>query len=39
MKKIELMEERDHMRERTAQDAAEQDELDEVASRMGARSA
>ena len=39
MKKIELMEERDHMRERTAQDAAEQDELDEVAGRMGARSA
>ena len=39
MKKIELMEERDHMRERTAQDAAEPDELAEVASRMGARSA
>ena len=39
MKKIELMEERDHMRERTAQAAAEQDELDEVAGRMGARSA
>ena len=39
MKKIELMEERDHMRERTAQDAAEQDELDEVAGRIGFRSA
>jgi flagellar biosynthesis chaperone FliJ len=33
MKKIELLEERDQMRERTAQDAAEQDTLDEVASR------
>ena len=39
MKKIELMEERDQMRERTAQDAAEQDELDEVAGRIGFRSA
>ncbi|MCM5557769.1 flagellar export protein FliJ [Pleomorphomonas sp. JP5] len=33
MKKIELLEERDHMREKTAQDAAEQDALDEVAAR------
>lgn len=39
MKKIELMEERDHMRERTAQDAAEQEELDEVAGRIGFKSA
>lgn len=31
MKKIELLEERDQMREKTAQDAAEQDALDEVA--------
>lgn len=33
MKKIELLEERDQIRERTAQDAAEQAELDEVAAR------
>ena len=33
MKKIELLEERDQLRERTAQDAAEQDALDEVAAR------
>ena len=33
MKKIELLEERDQMREKTAQDAAEQDALDEVAAR------
>lgn len=33
MKKIELLEERDQMREKSAQDAAEQDTLDEVASR------
>lgn len=39
MKKIELMEERDQMREKTAQDAAEQDELDEVAGRIGYKSA
>jgi flagellar export protein FliJ len=37
MKKIELMEERDQMREKTAQDAAEQDELDEVAGRLSYR--
>jgi flagellar export protein FliJ len=33
MKKIELLEERDQLRERSAQDAAEQDALDEVAAR------
>ncbi len=33
MKKIELLEERDQMREKSAQDAAEQDALDEVAGR------
>ncbi|WP_370676898.1 flagellar export protein FliJ [Pleomorphomonas sp. PLEO] len=33
MKKIELLEERDQMREKTVQDAAEQDALDEVAAR------
>jgi flagellar export protein FliJ len=33
MKKIELLEERDQMREKSAQDAAEQDALDEVAAR------
>lgn len=33
MKKIELLEERDQMREKTAQDVAEQDVLDEVAAR------
>jgi flagellar export protein FliJ len=33
MKKIELLEERDQMREKTAQDVAEQDALDEVAGR------
>lgn len=33
MKKIELIEERDQMREKTAQDVAEQDTLDEVAAR------
>jgi len=33
MKKIELLEERDQMRDKTAQDAAEQDALDEVAGR------
>jgi flagellar protein FliJ len=33
MKKIELLEERDQMREKTAQDAVEQDALDEVAGR------
>jgi len=33
MKKIELLEERDQMREKTAQEAAEQDALDEVAAR------
>jgi flagellar protein FliJ len=39
MKKIELLEERDHLRERGAQEAAEQDALDEVAGRMSYRSA
>lgn len=34
MKKIELLEERDHLRERSAQEAAEQDELDEIAGRL-----
>ncbi|PKR88235.1 flagellar export protein FliJ [Pleomorphomonas diazotrophica] len=33
MKKIELLEERDQLREKTAQEAAEQDALDEVAGR------
>ena len=33
MKKIELLEERDQMREKTAQEIAEQDALDEVAAR------
>ena len=37
MKKIELLEERDQLRERTAQDAAEQDALDEVAARRSHR--
>jgi flagellar biosynthesis chaperone FliJ len=37
MKKIELLEERDHSRERDARDAAEQVELDEIALRRRAR--
>ena len=37
MKKIELLEERDQLRERTAQDVAEQDALDEVAARRSHR--
>ena len=37
MKKIELLEERDQLRERSAQDAAEQDALDEVAARRSHR--
>lgn len=36
MKKIELIEERDHNREREARDAAEQDALDDMASRRHA---
>lgn len=36
LKKVELMEERDHVRERDARDAAEQVELDDMASRRHA---
>ena len=37
LKKFEQLEERDHLRERTAQELAEQDELDEIAARARAR--
>ncbi|WP_417686947.1 flagellar export protein FliJ [Roseibium sp.] len=37
LKKFEQLEERDQQRERTAQEVAEQEQLDEVASRMRAR--
>ncbi|ASP34503.1 flagellar export protein FliJ [Labrenzia sp. VG12] len=37
LKKFEQLEERDQQRERTAQDMAEQDQLDEVAARARAR--
>ncbi|GAA0776516.1 flagellar export protein FliJ [Roseibium denhamense] len=37
LKKFEQLEERDQQRERTAQDMAEQDQLDEIASRARAR--
>ncbi|MBO6757826.1 MAG: flagellar export protein FliJ [Roseibium sp.] len=37
LKKFEQLEERDQQRERTAQDMAEQDELDEIAGRIRAR--
>jgi flagellar protein FliJ len=37
LKKFEQLEERDQMRERTAQDIAEQDQLDEIAARVRAR--
>ncbi len=36
LKKFELLEERDHQREREAEDAAEQDQMDEVAGRIRA---
>ena len=39
MKKIELIEERDQIRDRASADAAEQDHLDEVASRLHFRTA
>ena len=37
LKKFEQLEERDQMRERTAQEIAEQDQLDEIAARARAR--
>ena len=37
LKKFEQLEERDHQRERTAQEAAEQEQLDEVAARARLR--
>ncbi|CTQ57498.1 MAG: flagellar FliJ family protein [Roseibium album] len=37
LKKFEQLEERDHQREKTAQEIAEQDELDEVAARVRLR--
>ncbi|WP_181703286.1 flagellar export protein FliJ [Chthonobacter albigriseus] len=39
MKKVELIEERDQMRDRAASDALEQDALDEMATRMSFRTA
>lgn len=37
LKKFELLEERDQARERTAQEAAEQEQMDEIAGRVRAR--
>lgn len=39
MKKVELIEERDQMRDRVTADAIEQDQMDEVASRLAFRTA
>lgn len=39
MKKVELIEERDQMRDRISADAVEQDQMDEVASRLAFRTA
>lgn len=39
MKKVELIEERDQLRDRAAGDAAEQDAMDEIAGRMAFRTA